>query len=337
MSDKKIKFAIVGYGNIGKRHEKVIQNEEKALLTGICDNDKEQLKSTQEKGYLFAQTDFKTFIQHVDADVLSICTPHHLHAGMTIQALDKGLHVIVEKPMCLSIKEGEEMIKAAELNNRNLFVVKQNRYNIPVSVTHEAIQKNMLGKIHLITCSVLWNRYEGYYTDSNWRGKKATEKGALYTQGSHFIDLLVWWFGDIITAKTIAETKMHAIETDDCGTSVVKFKNGALGSISWTTNVYNKNYEGSITIIGEKGTIKIGGQYLNEIEYWDVKSFPLPANLRFIDKPNIYSAYQGSSSNHDLVYKNIISSLNNESANIIDGEEGLKTIRAIEKIYQSGL
>jgi predicted dehydrogenase len=160
------------------------------------------------------------------------------------------------------------------------------------------------------------------------------EGGALHTQVSHFIDLMIWWFGSIIDAQTSLDTKNHDIEIEDCGQTIVRFESGAMGSIIWTTCVYNKNYEGSITIIGEKGTIKIGGQYLNKIEFWDVMSYPLPEDVEFTDKPNAYGKYQGTSSNHDKVVHDVVAELLNERHNVVEGDEGMKTIEAIELIYK---
>jgi UDP-N-acetyl-2-amino-2-deoxyglucuronate dehydrogenase len=227
------------------------------------------------------------------------------------------------------------MIEAAQRNHVKLMVVKQNRYNIPIALTKKALESGALGKIFMVQCHVLWNRHQGYYNESNWRGSLALEGGALHTQVSHFIDLMIWWFGDVTHAKTDIATFNHAIEIEDCGQTLLTFKSGTLGTIVWTTCVYNKNYEGSITIIGENGTIKIGGQYLNKIEFWDVKSFPLPEDIEFTDKPNAYGKYQGTSSNHDKVVHDVVAELLNERHNVVEGDEGMKTIEAIELIYNS--
>ncbi len=329
----KIKIGIVGCGNIGKRHAAVIQSEERAVLQGVCDCNAEEAKNLAELYEMPYWKEYNAFLNEIDADIISICTPHDLHAKMAIQALDKGFHVIVEKPMCLSTADGISMIEAANRNKKKLYVVKQNRFNVPVQLTTEALTQGKLGQIFMVKCDVLWNRFEGYYKDSDWRGKLKREGGALFTQGSHFIDLLIWWFGDVVNAKTLIDTQHHQIETDDCGMSILQFKSGVMGSVNWTTNVYNKNYEGSITIIGENGTIKIGGQYLNKIEYWDVKSFPLQEGIEFVDKPNSYGKYQGTSSNHDKVFKNIIANLKKENDQIVEGPEGIKSIQVIEMIY----
>jgi predicted dehydrogenase len=227
------------------------------------------------------------------------------------------------------------MIDVARKSNVNLMVVKQNRYNIPILLTKNALDANQLGKVLMVRCDVLWNRHDQYYSESSWRGRLATEGGALYTQASHFIDLLIWWFGDVVNSSSMMATRNHQIEIEDCGTALLEFSSGVMGTMMWTTCVYNKNYEGSITIIGEKGTIKIGGQYLNKIEYWDVHSYPLPENINFVDKPNLYGKYQGTSSNHDKVIKDVIAHVKSRKSCIVTGDEGIKTITAIEKIYNA--
>jgi UDP-N-acetyl-2-amino-2-deoxyglucuronate dehydrogenase len=331
----KIKFAIVGCGSIGKRHIAVIEADPNAELVSVCDIDENVCREISKTyGDIPYYTDYDEFLSNSEiADVVNICTPHGLHAEMSIKASANKLHVLVEKPMALNIEDCRKMIKAAEDNKVKLWVMKQNRFNKPISLAKKAIDEGRLGKIFMIKCDVLWNRHQAYYDDSNWRGKKKLEGGALYTQVSHFIDLMIWWCGDVKNASTITQTHNHSIEIEDCGTASIEFENGALGSLNWTTCVYNKNYEGSITIIGENGTIKIGGGYLNKIDFWDVKSYPLPQNITFEDKPNNYGKYQGTSSNHDQVVKNVIAQLLDERHDTVEGDEGMKTIEAIEKIY----
>ena len=333
---KKIKFAIVGCGSIGKRHIAVLDAEPEAEIVAICDidNTKANEQSNLYNG-IKIYNDYAVMLNEIDADIINVVTPHHLHASMTVEALNKGFHVLVEKPMALTSADCELMNEAAIKNKKHLWVVKQNRHNVPIRLAKEALLNNRLGKVFVVKCDILWNRYQGYYDESPWRGKKQFEGGALYTQASHFIDLLVWWFGDVVSAKTIMETQNHQIETEDTGVSVLKFKNETIGNLIWTTCVYNKNYEGSITIVGEKGTIKIGGQYLNKIEYWDVEGFPLPEGIEFSDKPNAYGKYQGTSSNHDKVIKSIISQMQGRSFETVDGFEGIKSIAAIELLYGS--
>lgn len=332
---KKVRFAIVGCGSIGRRHIAVIEAEPKAEIAAICDINGEAVR---EQSCLYnnlpTYTDFTRMLDEIIADIISIATPHALHATMSIEALRAGFDVLVEKPMALTSDDCRRMNDVSRETGRHLWVVKQNRHNVPVLLAKDAIDKGMLGKIFMTKCDILWNRYQGYYDDSPWRGKKKEEGGALFTQASHFIDLLIWWCGDVVTARCHAETQNHNIETEDSGVAILNFANGAIGSLVWTTCVFNKNYEGSVTIIGERGTIKIGGKYLNKIEFWDVEGYPLPEGIEFSDKPNAYGKYQGTSSNHDKVVKALIEYLNQEGNQTVDGFEGMKSIEAIERIYQ---
>ena len=334
----KIKFAVVGCGSIGKRHIAVLDSEPNAEIVAICDIDELKCK---EQSSLYNNipwfTSFDKMLEEVSTDIVNVVTPHALHADMAIKALNRGLNVLVEKPMALTVEDCKRMNEAAVKNNKKLWVVKQNRYNVPVKLAKDAIDKGMLGKLFMIKCDILWNRYQGYYDESSWRGKKTEEGGALYTQASHFIDLLVWWCGDVVDVKAQMCTQNHTIETEDSGSAVLTFSSGTLGSLNWTTCVYNKNYEGSITIVGEYGTIKIGGQYLNKIEFWDVRGYPLQEGIEFTDKPNSYGKYQGTSSNHDKVIKVLIEKMKNNpnASDAVEGFEGIKSIDAIEKIYNS--
>jgi len=330
----KIKFAVVGLGSIGKRHIAVLDAEPNAEIVAICDTDENKcIELSGLYGGLKWYNDFDTMLGEVQADVVNIVTPHALHKSMSIAASKKGFNVLVEKPMALSVEDCNEMNIAAQKSGVKLWVVKQNRHNVPVRLAKEAIAAGRLGKIFMIKCDILWNRYQGYYDDSPWRGILKEEGGALFTQASHFIDLLIWWCGDIVSVKGHMETQNHSIETEDSGCAIMKFSSGTIGSLVWTTCVYNKNYEGSITIIGERGTIKIGGKYLNKIEYWDVEGFPLDENIEYTDLPNAYGKYQGTSSNHDKVISDLINELRTGNGTMVDGFEGVKTIDAIEKIY----
>jgi UDP-N-acetyl-2-amino-2-deoxyglucuronate dehydrogenase len=331
----KVKFAVVGLGNIGSRHLAVLDAEQQAQLVGICDIELDKCRKYAKlyKGVPFFCS-YEQMLKETDAEVINICTPHGLHSSMAIAAAKIKRHVLVEKPMALTIAEAEKMIATAKENGVRLMVVKQNRYNIPIAVTKNALASGKLGRLFMVQCNVLWNRQDEYYLDSSWRGKKELEGGALYTQVSHFIDLMVWWLGDVVEATAEISTKNHAIEIEDCGSALLRFSSGVMGSLTWTTCVYNRNYEGSITIIGEKGIIKIGGQYLNKIEHWDVQAYPLPEDIEFVDKPNSYGKYQGTSSNHDKVINDVVRDLLFERHNVVEGDEGMKTIKAIELIYR---
>ncbi|MGB3774934.1 MAG: Gfo/Idh/MocA family oxidoreductase [Leeuwenhoekiella sp.] len=329
----RLKFAVVGCGNIGKRHVAVINSEDQAQLVAVCDIDTRVLEDLQTTYAIKTYTDYKTMLDESDIDIVCICTPHGLHASMSETAAKSGKHVLVEKPMALTSETAKKMIKTAKEEGVNLYVVKQNRYNKPIILVKNLLDEQRLGKIFMVQTNVLWNRHQKYYDESPWRGKKDSEGGALHTQVSHFLDLLIWWFGDIVEAKSLYDTLNHNVEIEDCGVSALRFQNGALGSLVWTTCVYNANYEGSITIVGELGTIKIGGRYLNKIDYWDVQSYPQPLDEEFTDLPNTYSHYQGTSSNHDKLINNLIAQFIQNRKGVVEGPEGLKSIEAIEKIY----
>ncbi|WKN45153.1 Gfo/Idh/MocA family protein [Tunicatimonas pelagia] len=331
---RKIRFGVVGCGHIGRRHIAVIEAESQAEMVAICDVDQQVLqKLSADYPQVISYTNYERMLAEAAIDIICICTPHGLHSIMSIQAAYAKKHILVEKPMALTCLESERMIQAAEENGVSLYVVKQNRYNAPILLTKRTLDEGRLGRVFMVQCNVMWNRHDAYYEQSPWRGKKHLEGGALQTQVSHFLDLLVWWFGNIQEAKTIIDTLNHDIEIEDCGVSALRFESGTIGSLLWTTCVYNVNYEGSITIIGEKGTIKIGGKYLNKIEFWDVMSYPMPEDIDFDDAPNQYGTYQGSSSNHDKLIHSLAEQIIDSRKGVVEGDEGLKTIQAIEKIY----
>lgn len=332
---RSLKFAVVGCGNIGSRHLAVIESLEGATVAGFCDTDPERRRKYAEL-YPDAPTyeSIDDLLAGCSADVVSICTPHYLHCEHALAAIEAGRHVLVEKPMCLNTKDADRMIQAAGKAGVLLMVVKQNRYNLPVAMLREAIERRSLGRILMAQCSVIWNRYPGYYKQSPWLGRRELEGGALFTQVSHFIDLLVWMCGDVVDADGRIETKTHEIEIEDCGTAWLRFSEGAMGTLLWTTSAYNRNVEGSLTIVGERGTVRIGGQYLNRIEHWDVEGLPLPDDIEWVDRPNSYGKYQGSSSNHDKVIRDVVRRVNREDFRVVSGEEARKTVQAIELIYE---
>ncbi len=330
----RVKFAIVGCGRIAHRHAEHISNY--GVLTSVCDviQHRAETLANQYSAKVF-HTIEDLLINDKEADVISICTPNGLHAEHTILALNAGFHVLCEKPMAIDVYDCGTMIQAAEKNNRRLFVIKQNRFNPPVAAVKKAIDEGRFGKIYSIQLNCFWNRNEDYYNNS-WKGTKEMDGGTLFTQFSHFIDLLYWLVGDVKKAKAYTANFHHKgiIEFEDTGVVALEFYNGAIGAINYTVNSYGGNMEGSLTIFGEKGTVKIGGQYLNELEYQNIKDFTIE-NLPEGNKANNYGYYQGSMSNHDLVYKNVIDVLQNSASILTNSFEGLKTVEIIDKIYQS--
>jgi predicted dehydrogenase len=273
--------------------------------------------------------------QSGDAEVISICSPNGLHAQHTIKALRAGFHVLCEKPMALTVQDCGEMINAAERANRRLFIVKQNRFNPPVAAVKKLIDDGKLGRIYSVQLSCFWNRNEEYYKNS-WKGTRDLDGGTLFTQFSHFIDLLYWMIGDVKEVKGFSGNFDHEgiIEFEDTGMATLKFYNGVIGTVNYTVNSFEKNMEGSLTIFAEKGTIKIGGQYLNELEYQSIDGYKIE-NLPPGNPPNNYGKYQGSMSNHDKVYQNLIEVLSGSGVIATNGFEGLKTVEIIDKIYSS--
>ncbi|HVG41498.1 MAG TPA: Gfo/Idh/MocA family oxidoreductase, partial [Chitinophagaceae bacterium] len=317
---------------IAQRHAEHINNN--GLLVAVCDVDKEKADALAIKYNATAYYDVTALLAtEKEIDVVSVCSPNGLHAKHSILALKAGFHVLCEKPMAINVSDCGEMIKAAEKANRRLFAIKQNRFNPPVVAVKDAIDEGRLGKIYSIQLSCFWNRNADYYANS-WKGTKDLDGGTLYTQFSHFIDLLYWMIGDIKNVQAYMSNFAHEdiIEFEDTGVIIAEFQNGALGTINYTVNSYKKNMEGSLTIFGEKGTVKIGGQYLNELEYQNIEGYKIE-NLPEGGKANNYGTYQGSMSNHDKVYENLVAVLTHNASISTNAFEGLKTVEIIEKIY----
>jgi predicted dehydrogenase len=329
----KLKFAIIGCGRIAERH--AVQISRIGYLEAVCDNVSSKAIRLGQKYNSKIYTDYDELLRKEnELDVIAICTPNGLHAEHSIKAFKKGVHVLCEKPMAITVYDCGEMIKEAEKANKRLFVVKQNRYNPPVKAIKEALDENRLGRIYSIQLNCFWNRNAEYYNQSDWKGTVNLDGGALFTQFSHFIDLLYWMFGDIKRTESITRNFNHngIIEFEDTGVVIVEFYNGVIGTINYTVNSYSKNMEGSLTIFGEYGTVKIGGQYLNELEYQNIKDYKI-TNLPEGNPPNNYGQYVGSMSNHDKVYKNVVDVLQNKGTIGTNGFEGLKTVEIIDKIY----
>lgn len=332
----KVKFALIGCGRIAQRHAEHIHKL--GVLKAVCDNVDDKAKALAEKYNVPYYTNVNDLLANEkEVDVVSICTPNGLHAQHAIAALQANFHVLVEKPMALSVYDCGEMIKAAEKANKRLFAIKQNRFNPPVIAVKEAIDNNILGKIYSIQLSCFWNRNKDYYENS-WKGTNDLDGGTLFTQFSHFVDLLYWIIGDVKRAYALTSNFCHngIIDFEDTGVVALEFYNGAIGTINYTVNSFKKNMEGSLTIFAEKGTVKIGGQYLNELEYQSIENYEI-TNLPTGNTANNYGTYVGSMSNHDKVYENLIDVLQNGKAISTNSFEGLKTVEIITKIYQSAL
>ncbi len=334
-TEKEINFAIVGCGRIAQRHAQHIKNN--GRLIAVCDVIESRADSLAAEYGANKYYDLDEMLKNEEGniDVVSICSPNGLHATHSIASLRAGYHVLCEKPMAIDVQDCGEMIKAAESANRRLFGIKQNRFNPPVAEVKRLIDQGIFGKIYSIQLSCFWNRNFDYYKNS-WKGTADLDGGTLFTQFSHFIDLLYWMIGDVRDAKAITRNYGHdgIIEFEDTGAVILEFYNGAIGTVNYTVNSYGKNMEGSLTIFAEKGTVKIGGQYLNELEYQNIEGHIIE-NLPEGNRANSYGTYQGSMSNHDKVYENLIQVLKEGAAISTNAFEGLKTVEIIEKIYSS--
>lgn len=330
-----LKIAILGCGRIGTRHTEHAMTV--GELVAVCDNvpEKADALAAERRCRPFHDLD-EMLASDVAIDVVAVCTPNGLHAQHTIKSLLAGMHVLCEKPMAIRVSECIEMIKTAESQNRRLFIVKQNRYNPPVQAVRELIDQGKLGRICSVHLNCFWNRNAAYFENS-WKGTRDLDGGTLFTQFSHFIDLVYWLVGDIREAHALVSNATHGdlIEFEDQGVAILKFEGGAIGTVNFTINACKKNMEGSLTIFGEKGTVKIGGQYLNELEYQMIEDHEI-GDLPQGNPPNLYGTYVGSMSNHDRVYENMVEVLENGGSIGTMGIEGMKTVEIIEAIYRAG-
>ncbi|HTE24091.1 Gfo/Idh/MocA family protein [Flavitalea sp.] len=334
MTKNKIRFGIIGCGRISQTHARYMH--EWGELVAVCDIIKDRATTLGEVYSTRVFDNHHEMLASVpDLDLISVCTPNGLHASHSIDALKCGFHVLCEKPMALTTEDCQAMIDVSHAFDRKLFIVKQNRYNPPVVALKSLIDQGRLGKIYSLQLNCFWNRNAAYYKDT-WKGSINLDGGTLFTQFSHFIDLLYWLIGDIKQAQGMTGNFGHQglIDFEDTGVIVLQFEQGAIATINYTVNAYKKNMEGSLTIFGEKGTVKIGGQYLNELEYQEIEGFEI-TNLPPGNGANNYQTYQGSMSNHDKVFENIISVLNEQCEMTTTPNEGLKTVEIIRRIYSS--
>jgi len=334
----KIKFAIVGCGHIGKRHAEMVSRHPEAELVALCDvlpKEKLGLESRVLGAVPFFSSIDDLLKSNSEIEVVNICAPNGLHASLSIKALEAKKHVVCEKPMALTKADCENMVHKSMQVQKNIFVVKQNRYSPPSVWIKELIDKKMLGDIFLVQLNCYWNRDERYYKKGSWKGTKELDGGVLFTQFSHFIDILYWLFGDIkdIQAKFKNFNHKETTEFDeDSGIVSFNFLSGGMGCIQYSTSVWDKNMESSIAVIGSKGTIKIGGQYMDKVEYCHIKDYTMP-NLAETNPANDYGGYKGSANNHPLMIQNVIDTLKGRNTITANALEGMKVVEIIEKIY----
>jgi predicted dehydrogenase len=330
----KIKFAVLGCGHIGKRHAEMIVRNSESELVGLIDiKDKLDLNLDQfQAPYFNSIEDF--FMSGIDVDVINIATPNGLHAKYALMCLENDKNIVIEKPIALNKNDAEKVLYLSLQKHKHVFAVMQNRYSPPSIWIKDLIESKKLGNIYMVQLNCYWNRDDRYYTKGNWHGTSNLDGGTLYTQFSHFIDIMYWLFGDIenITAKFNDFNHANLTDFEDSGFVNFDFTNGGMGVLNYSTSVWDKNLESSMTIIAENGSVKIGGQYMNEVEYCHVKDYQMPV-LAPTNPGNDYGAYKGSAQNHGYVIENVVNVLQNKSTITTNALEGLKVVEIIERIY----
>lgn len=341
---QKVKFAVVGCGHIGNRHAALIQGNAECELVAMMDIlPKNELKNME----TFSDASFFNSLDEMlnsdlDIDVVNIASPNGFHEEQALKVLMAGKHVVIEKPMALTKAGCEKIIFKALQNSKHVFCVMQNRYSPPSVWLKDILRDGILGKIFMVQINCYWNRDDRYYKPhpitgrpSTWHGVKELDGGTLFTQFSHFIDLMYWYFGDITNIQAKFKDFTHAKSTDfeDSGFISFDFVDGGMGSLNYSTAVWDKNLESSITIVAENGSVKVGGQYMNEVEYCHIKNYAMP-ELPPSNPPNDYGGYKGSAMNHHYIIQNVVDVLQSKSSITTNALEGLKVVDIIERIYE---
>jgi UDP-N-acetyl-2-amino-2-deoxyglucuronate dehydrogenase len=331
-----IKFVVVGLGHIGRRHAEMIRRNAEGELVAFVEINETlypELSQSFTGVGIFSTLD-QFFGSGLKADVLNIATPNGFHTEQALKAIGNNMHVVIEKPMGLSKTSCEAVIAEANMKNRQVFCVMQNRYSPPSAWLKDIVSRGVLGKTFMVQINCYWNRDERYYKEGGWHGKQELDGGTLFTQFSHFVDLMYWVFGDIKNIHGRFNDFNHSTLTDfeDSGMVNFEFMNGGMGCFNFTTSVWNKNLESSMTIIAENGSVKVGGQYMDKVEYCDIRNYTMP-ELQPTNPPNDYGLYKGSAANHHYIIQNVIDTLKGRSTITTNALEGLKVVDIIERIY----
>ncbi len=334
-SANKIKFAVVGCGHIGKRHAEMVARHASTELVALCDNRPRAELGIEHLDVPFFD-DLDTMLREVpDIDVVNVCTPNGLHAPLSLKALEARKHVVCEKPMALTKAECEAVLYKALQVHRTVFGVMQNRYSPPSQWIKGVVDQGLLGDIYMVQVNCYWNRDARYYKKGSWKGTADLDGGTLFTQFSHFIDIMYWLFGDItdIQGKFADFNHQELTAFEDSGFVNFRFLNGGMGAINYSTSVWDKNLESSLTVIGSKGSVKIGGQYMDQVEHCHIEGYTMP-ELAPTNPANDYGAYKGSANNHGYIIDNVVDTLRGTSTLTTNALEGLKVVEIIERIYE---
>lgn len=329
------RIAILGCGHIGKKHAALASAY--GELIAVADSQEDRARDLAALYHCNSYPSLEQLIDNESPDLIAICTPNGFHAQHSIETLRSGAHVLCEKPMAISVRDAESMRDAAIKYNKRLFVVKQNRFNPPVLWLKQLLDSGRLGRILGFQLNAFWNRGPAYFHQSAWRGSLQLDGGPLFTQFSHFIDLLHWFLGDLKSVHHArGQNLLHrdTIEFEDQGLAVLELGDGIQGCLQYSINAHDRNMEGSITLFGEKGTVKLGGTYLNKLEHVAVEGIAAPVFVEQVPG-NQYGSYEGSSSQHHLVYEAVLRSLDDPSYQYLEAAEAIQTISIIESIYSN--
>jgi UDP-N-acetyl-2-amino-2-deoxyglucuronate dehydrogenase len=333
ITDRKIRLALVGCGRISANHfDAMAQHADKVELVDVCDVNATALAQAVARTKVAGHSSLTALLENTTADLLVLTTPSGLHPEQAIQVAQTGRHVMTEKPMATRWRDGVRMVKACDEANVRLFVVKQNRRNATLQLLKSAVEQGRFGKIYSVAMNVFWTRPQAYYDSAKWRGTWEFDGGAFMNQASHYIDLFDWMIGPVESVMAYTATLARDIEVEDSGVAAVRWRSGAMGTLNVTMLTYPKNMEGGITILGEKGTVRIGGVAVNEIQCWQFSDTrPEDAD---IDKSN-YQTTSVYGFGHPLYYGNVIDTLRGQAEPETDGREGLKTLELLIAMYLS--
>lgn len=326
------KIALVGCGRISKNHFDALRKIDGLTVSAVCDIVPERAEAAGAQEGVAAFTSYEEMLQRADCDVVTVCTPSGLHAAQGALAARAGKHVITEKPMAITLGQADELVKACDDAGVFLFVVKQNRLNPPIQLLRRAVDKGRFGRIFLANTTVRWQRPQDYYDAAPWRGTWEFDGGAIMNQASHYVDLIQWLVGPVESVMAKTATQARRIEAEDSGVALLKFRSGALGVIEVNVLTYPRNLEGSITILGEKGSVKIGGSAVNRVEHWlfaDYDDDDKLVDSANTNPPNVYGF------GHEGYYRNVLAVLRGEAQPQTDGRAGRKSLELILGIYES--
>lgn len=330
---RKIKIAVIGCGRISKNHfDSIKEHTDNMELVGLCDNNPDILQEHMHRFQVPGYNTLTELLNNCPCDIVSICTPSGIHSAMAIDIAKAGRHILTEKPMATRWQDGLNMVHACDVAKVRLFVIKQNRRNATLQLLKRAIDEKRFGKIYMVHMNVFWTRPQSYYDSAAWRGTWEMDGGAFMNQASHYVDLLEWFIGPIADVQAMTGTLARDIEVEDTGVINVRWRNGALGSVAVTMLTWPKNLEGSIIIIGEKGTVRVGGVAVNDIQIWD---FAEPADYDAQIKNANYKTTSVYGHGHPLYFKNVIDVLRGEAYPETDGREGLKSLEVLIATYLS--